>query len=207
MNIQMHEFLPTPFLPRRTLESHQTWIEANLGVTLADVVIFKIDLDLTQIAVEKILGCPNRLDPAYKAATRLTPLLSSAQTPPGFPPLLGLTARAPEGESGSLLSGPHSRRRFDLQWKDCPVALRLHGIAWPVIALNAYYHEGPESDEESMACLLITKRDCAAEVVGFVEALDRRDTKPRFHVRTGTQGQSRNVIGISSCSTRALSHF
>jgi hypothetical protein len=82
MNIQMHEFLPTPFLPRRTLESHQTWIEANLGVTLADVVIFKIDLDLTQIAVEKILGCPNRLDPAYKAATRLTPLLSSAQTPP-----------------------------------------------------------------------------------------------------------------------------
>jgi hypothetical protein len=185
MSIQMHEFLPTQFLLRRALESHQTWMEAKLGVTLAEAVIFKIDFDLTQIAVEKILGCSDRLDPDYKAARSLTPFLASAEIPSGFAPLLGLTARPPEDDSGSLLSSPHSGRRFDLQWKDCPVALRLHGMASPVIALNAFYHEGPDSCGETMACLLITKRECAAELVGFLEALDRRDTQPQFHVLHG----------------------
>jgi hypothetical protein len=186
MNIHMHEFLPSTALLRRTLELHQSWIEASLGVSLADAVIIQVDVDLGQIGIEKILACSNRLDAAYKAARSLSPLLASAAIPPGFPPLLELSERSPEGDLGSALDSPQSGRRFNLEWQDCPIAMRLHRMTSPVIAMNAYYHSGPNSGPESVSHLLITKRECAAEVVRLVEDLDRRDTQPQLHVLYGS---------------------
>jgi hypothetical protein len=192
MTVHTHEFLPSPVLLRRALNLHQFWIEANLGVALADAVIFEVDIDLAQIGVEKILDCSNRSDATSRAARSLIPLLDSADIPPGVPPLLELSKRSLKRDSSSLLdlvtlsAEPQSRLRFNLEWKDCPVVLRFQRSTSPVIALNAYYHIGPGSNEDSVAHLLIARRECAAEVVALVEDLDRDDRQPRIHVLNGT---------------------
>jgi hypothetical protein len=62
MTPRIHEFATRPALLRRALEFHQDWIERTLGVALADVVIFQVDLNLAQIGVEKILACSIRPD-------------------------------------------------------------------------------------------------------------------------------------------------
>jgi hypothetical protein len=191
MNIHMHEFMPNPVLLRRTIERHQDWIEASLGVALADVVIFEVDIDLAQIGVETILGFSNRLDATSRAARSLIPLLASAEIPPGFPPLLELTERALKGDSSSLLEAltfsdePQRGLRFNLEWQDCPVAMRFQQMTSPLIALNASYHTGPGSNGDSVAHLLITRRECAAEVVALVEDIGRNDSQPRIHVLSG----------------------
>jgi hypothetical protein len=74
MKTLLHEFLPSPVLLRKTLESHQSWMEAKLGVALADAVILEVDIDLAQIGVEKILGCSTRADATSRAARSLIPL-------------------------------------------------------------------------------------------------------------------------------------
>jgi hypothetical protein len=85
----------------------------------------------------------------------------------------------------SVFDGSHSEGRFNLEWQDCPVAMRLHRITSPVIALNLHYHSGPGSDVASVANLLITRRESADEVVRLVEDLDRRDSQPRLYVLGG----------------------
>jgi hypothetical protein len=192
MKTLLHEFLPSPVLLRKTLESHKSWMEAKLGVALADAVILEVDIDLAQIGVEKILGCSTRADATSRAARSLIPLLASAETPPGFPPLLELSKRALRGkansffESDAFFDEPRTGLRFNLEWKDCPVAMRFQRVTTPVIAWNAHYHMGPGSGEESVAHLLITRRECAAELVALVEDLDRDDRQPRIHVLNGT---------------------
>jgi hypothetical protein len=186
LNTHVHEFMPSPGLRRRPLELHQSWIEATLGVALSEAIILEADLDLAQIAIERILACPSRPDSTNRAARSLSPLLASADIPPGFPPLLELKEHASDTESGLGSNGLQSGRYFNLEWQDCPVALRLHRIASPVIALNAYYHSGPGSDCERVSHLLITKRDYTAEVVRLVEELDRRDAQPQLHVLHGS---------------------
>jgi hypothetical protein len=81
MNARMHEFATRPALLRRALEFHQVWIEKTLGVALADIVIFQVDLNLAQIGVEKILGCSSRPGATSRAVRRLRPLIASADTP------------------------------------------------------------------------------------------------------------------------------
>jgi hypothetical protein len=85
----------------------------------------------------------------------------------------------------AILEGSQTGGHLDLEWQDCPVAIRLHGVAAPVIAVNIYYHAGLSSNHESVENLLITRRECAVEVVRLVEDVDRRDSKPRLHVMGG----------------------
>jgi hypothetical protein len=88
--------------------------------------------------------------------------------------------------------------RLNPEWQDCPVTLRLRRIAAPVIALNIYYHDGPGSDDESVANLLVTRRECAEEVVRLVEEIDRPDSQPRLHV---LRGRARRIV---SCAWNEL---
>jgi hypothetical protein len=81
MNTSVHEFAARPTLLRKALEFHQEWIEATLGVALADVVIFQVDLNLAQIGVEKILACSSSPDAASRAIRRFRPLVVSANIP------------------------------------------------------------------------------------------------------------------------------
>ena len=185
MNNCTHEFATKPILLRRALKFHQDWIETILNVALAEVVIFEVDIDLAQIGVEKILACSSRPDAISRAVARLRPLVASAEIPKGIPPLVELSEQPPEVDLLSVFDGSHSEGRFNLEWQDCPVAMRLHRISSPVIALNLHYHSGPGSDVASVANLLITRRESADEVVRLVEDLDRRDGQPRLYVLGG----------------------
>jgi hypothetical protein len=184
INIRTHEFATRPALLRKALEFHQDWIETTLGVAIADVVIFQIDLNLAQIGVERILACSSRPD-ASRAVRRLRPLVASADIPQGFPPLVELSKLPQKVDLAAPFEGWQNRARLSLEWHDCPVAMRLHGLTAPVIAFNLYYHPGPGSNHEGVDNLLVTRRECAAEVVRLVEDIDRRENQPRLHVLGG----------------------
>jgi hypothetical protein len=147
INARTHEFATRPALLRKALEFHQAWIETTLGVALADIVIFQIDLNLAQIGIEKILACSNRPE-ASRAVRRLRPLVTSADTPHGFPPFVELSKLPHKVDLAALFEGWQPRARLNMEWLDCPVAIRLQGITAPVIAFNLYYHTGPGSDGE-----------------------------------------------------------
>ena len=87
----MNQSSTKPTLLRRALESHQAWIETTLGAPFSEVVVLEVHLDLTQVGAERILSCSNRPDESFEAASRLNPLLRSATTPEGFPPLVELS--------------------------------------------------------------------------------------------------------------------
>jgi hypothetical protein len=194
MNARMHEFATRPALLRRALEFHQDWIEKTLGVALADVVVFQVDLNLAQIGVEKILGCSSRPGATSRAVRRLRPLVASADIPPGFPPLVGLRNLSHRVDLLAAIERLQTGGGLNPEWQDCPVAMRFHRITAPVIALNTHYHAGPSSNRESVANLLIARRECADEVVRLVEDVDRRDSQPRLHVLGG------NTRRIMSCA-------
>jgi hypothetical protein len=163
---------------RRMLDSYQNWTEATLGVALADIVIFGVDLNLVQIGVEKILAWSDRPDATSRAVMKVRPLLASAEIPPGFPPLLELNEESPKRALSLLLPSatfsddPEWRLYF--KWRDCPVALRFHRMTSPVIAWNYYFHFPPYINEVTTR-FLIARRECGAEVLALVEHLYRDD--------------------------------
>jgi ATPase family associated with various cellular activities (AAA) len=185
-SLHMNETATKPTLLRRALKTHQDWIETTLGAPFSDVVILEVHLDLTQIGAERLLACSNRPDEPFEAVSRLNPLLRSAITPEGFPPLVELNKTSFKLDLLSFLEDSNRQGQFEIEWQDCPIAMRLDGINAPVIAVNAAYHAGPCSDTECVAHLLVTKRECAAELVALLEHLDRRDTQPRLHTLGGT---------------------
>jgi ATPase family associated with various cellular activities (AAA) len=186
ISLRMNQSSTKPTLLRRALESHQAWIETTLGAPFSEVLILEVNLDLTQIGAERILDCSNRPEESFEAASRLNPLLRSAKTPEGFPPLVELSKTSFKLDLLSFLEDSNRRGQFEIEWQDCPIAMRIDGMGAPVIALNAAYHAGPSSNEECVAHLLVIKRECAAELVALLEHLDRRDTQPRLHVMGGT---------------------
>jgi hypothetical protein len=203
-DIRTHEFATRQALLRKALEFHQDWIETTLGVAIADVVIFQIDLNLAQIGVEKILACSN-LREASRAVRRLRPLVVSADTPQGFPPLVELSKLPHKVGLAALFEGWQTRARLSLEWHDCPVAIGLHGITAPVIAFNLYYHSGLGSHREGVANLLVTRRECAAEVVQFVETSIAATASRASMSWVGGRAELSAVLGMSWCWTSASS--
>jgi hypothetical protein len=88
-------------------------------------VIFEVDLDLTQIGAERTLACSNRPDESFEAASRLNPLLRSATTPQDFPPLVALSKTSFKPDLLSLLEDSNPKGQFEIEWQDCPIAVRL----------------------------------------------------------------------------------
>jgi hypothetical protein len=119
----MNENATKPTLLRRALERHQAWIETTLGAPFADVVIFEVHLDLTQIGAERILACSNRPDESFEAASRLNPLLRSATTPQGFPPMVELSKTSFKLDLLSFLEDSNPQGQFEIEWQDCPIAI------------------------------------------------------------------------------------
>lgn len=92
----------------------------TLGVAIANVVVFQIDLNLAQIGVEKILACSNRPD-ASRAVRRLRPLVVSAHTPERFPPLVELSNLPHKDGLAALLEGWQTRARLSLESSHSPL--------------------------------------------------------------------------------------
>jgi hypothetical protein len=156
-SLRMNESATKPALLRRALETHQAWIGTTLGAPFSDVVILEVHLDLTRIGAEWILACSNRANESFESPSRLNPLLRSATTPEGFPPLVELSKTSFKLDLLSFLEDSDRQGQFEIEWQDCPIAMQLDRINSPVIALNASYHAGPSSDVECVAHLLITR--------------------------------------------------
>jgi hypothetical protein len=64
----------------------------------------------------------------------------------------------------ALSEGWRTEASLSLEWHDCPVAIGLYGITAPVITSISITIPPPGRDRESVAILLTTRRQCAAEV-------------------------------------------
>jgi hypothetical protein len=192
MSVLVHEFATKPALLRRALELHQRWLEEKLRVPFSETVILETDVDLTEIAIERLLSCSGPQQTKSRTLSRLRPLLISAEVPNSFPPLLEINNTTSSTSLRAALLASTRDRRSTLAWKDCPIAFHLKGIEGAIIAINVAYHAGPDSDCESDASLLVVRRNCAAQVVRLIDGLKRPDRQPRLQVMGGS---SRRIVG------------
>ena len=75
MALQQHEFATRPALVRRAIHAHESWIEEKLGVPVEETVIFESRLNLSQIGIDKVLGCSGALVHPSRATRRLRTLV------------------------------------------------------------------------------------------------------------------------------------
>lgn len=192
----VNEYSTRSDLLRSAITQHKTWIEQQLGVSLADVIIVESDLDIAQIGIELFLGATPTSRPTSPLAKRLRPLVLSASTPPELP-LLCEMSKSPRTENVQAVMDLSAKaQRSTVTWGDCPIALRIRRgeSEFPAIALNIAYHSGPRSDFETTACLVIAKREHTSETIGLLEELDRHDNKPSLHVFGSSK---RQIVGCN----------
>jgi hypothetical protein len=158
-----------------------------LGVPVAETLIFESRLNLSQIGIDKVLGCSGVLTRPSRATRRLRPLVKSAGIPAGLPPILSISkALPPTHDLYAALGGTKRAPSSELEWEDGPIALQLHTLTAPVVLMNVHYHSGPSSDVESLSSILIARRECAQQVIRLFADLDARDSRARLHTLNGS---------------------
>ena len=180
----VNEFAARPDVLRRAVAQHKSWIEQQLGVSLSDVVILETDLDLAQIGVELFIPVPLDRHQPLSVTKRLRPFVLSTSTPLEFPPFCAVTKSPRNGNLLAFIKEGITSRRSTLSWEDCPIALRIrrNESEFSVIALRVAYHYGSGNDYETIAHLIIARRENAIDAVRLLEDLDRPDNTPRLHV-------------------------
>jgi hypothetical protein len=161
---------------------------------LSDSVIIETELDFSQLGVEKVLGVQQDGGAASKSVRRLRTFVASAEVPPGSVPLLGYSRAQPDPSLRALLTGNTQHRSSRVEWLDCPIALKLHSIEAPVIALNIHFQSGPTSNSSEMTSVLIVTRACLDHLIRLLETIDRRDSLPKLHMH---RGRSRKIAACS----------
>jgi hypothetical protein len=186
-NLTITEFATRPDMLRRAVAEHRIWIEQQLGASLPEIVMLESDLDIAQIGVELLLAIPRPQTLASQLTRRLRPFVLSANMPLEFPPLCEISKASRMGDPYALLTTQSMIQHSTLAWRDCPIALRIRRgeSEFAVIAMNVAYHSSPGSDCESIARLVIARRENVSELVRILEELDQRDNEPRLHVVGG----------------------
>lgn len=194
MNYQLNNFATRPTLIRDAVEAWCPWIEAQIGCRLAEAVIIETQHNLAQIAVEAVLGVKHNHAGASKITRRLKSSLSTAEAAPALPPLLGYSKSPAQLRFDAVFGSETKTRLSRVEWQDCPVALQLHTVPDPVIALNLFYQAGPDSDSETEARVLVMSRRSVEQVIRLLEMLDARGTSPTLSVY---RSQPRRIVPIS----------
>jgi ATPase family associated with various cellular activities (AAA) len=195
MSYQLHNFATRPTLIRSAVEVWRSWVEAKLGLRLDEAVIIETRHNLSQIGVEAVLGVEHNRAGSSKVTRRLKAFLASAEIPPALPPLLGYSRSDPQLHFSAMFGGGESKPRCSrVEWQDCPVALRLHTITDPVVALNIFYQPGPHADSETEARLLIVTKRSVEQVLRLLETLDARGTTPTLTVY---RSEPRKIVPVS----------
>ena len=191
MTYQLHNFAVRPTLVRDAVEAWCPWIESQIGCRLADAVILEIKHNVAQVAVEAVLGIEQSRAGSSRVTRRLKAFLATAQIPPALPPVLGYSKSPTQLRFDAVFGSEGKRSASRLEWEDCPVALTLHSIPDPIVALNLYYQPGPDADAETEARLLIVSRRSVMQVIRLLELLDARDTTPTLTVH---RSEPRKII-------------
>jgi hypothetical protein len=186
MKLQLNDFATRSVVLRRSIERHQQWIEQTLGVPLAESVILETGSNLAQVGIEKILEHTSPNYVTSREIRRLRPLVAKAELPLGFPPLIGHGGTHAKLDLRAALLEEKSRKATSrLEWMDCPVALHLHTIAAPVVAMNVSFFNGPGSDDENQTAILVARRNCYPQVVHLLEDIGRMGRTPQLHILHG----------------------
>jgi hypothetical protein len=160
---QTHTLATQSSLLRNALAHHSCWIEATLGISLAETIATYTDLPLAQLAITHLLGLPQ----SHGYRSRLHSLdqrVLSIATPIDRPPLPRM------GMGSELASKLASRRDHCLaEWADLPVALHVDGLSAPIVELPFATLLGPDSMVEDHDTVLIFERSLAAEVLALLE--------------------------------------
>ena len=171
---------------RKAVEAHKDWVEQQLCVPLSDAVVLETALDLTQIGSEHVLGFGD--DPKSVSTgtlRRLRIAVAAAESPTTIPPMLEIDDGIADDDLSYMLGGPKPKRSAQLHWVDCPLALRFRLRGTVVIAINVAYFAGPGASRESIASLIVARRDAVNEVMKQMEFIARRDRQPRICVQDG----------------------
>jgi ATPase family associated with various cellular activities (AAA) len=189
MNRQLQEFATRPALIRNAIAVHREWIETKLGVSLSEAVIFDGLENLSEVGLEKILSVAD-IRRSFPAARRLRTFTAHAELPPQYAPIIAVRKQT-KGEITleSLLQDDRASVA-GFEWIDCPIAVGLHYYNTTIIAMNVRYHSRPGCLGESVARILIARRDSATRIAELIELLHRHDQSPRLHT---LHGQSRRI--------------
>jgi hypothetical protein len=185
--VQIHTLAIKSSLLREALAHHCCWIEETLGVPLADTIATFTDLPLPQLAITHLLGLPQ--SHVYRSQLRsLDPRVLSIATPTDRPPLLRV------GMGSEHASKLASRRdRCLAEWIDTPIALHVHGLSMPVVALPLTSRLGPDSIGEDQDTVLIFQHSLAAEVLALLEQAELHERQPKLRVYQGATSDVRNA--------------
>lgn len=195
--------LPTKALAiRRALEAHKGWLEQQLAVPLSDMVVMETDVDLTQIGAERVLGCGDLESVPTRTLRRLRTLVSAAEVPAQIPPILEIDDSQVSDDLSYMLGGAKPNRNPHLQWGDCPLAIRFHLLGIAIVAINVPYFSGPGTSRESIARLIVARRDAVSEVMKQIAFIARRDHQPGFTSKMAQHAELSPVPGMTWCSTK-----
>jgi hypothetical protein len=181
MTDTQQDFATRSTVIRRAIAAHRPWVEQKLGVCLSEAVIIDGLPNLSQVGVQKYLGITDRRRSGTREARRLRPLVAQAEVPPQSPPILTVADDVTADLSLEALFEDRAAAWTGFEWRDCPLALRLHVYNLTVVTLNVSYHAGPGSPGETTARLLIARRDSVPALLRLFEDLYQRDRTPHLH--------------------------
>ena len=193
MKSEPQEFATRSSLLRKAIADYQVWIENTLGVPISDTVIIDGLTNLSEVGIPKLLGLVDRWHPGNRGARRLRPLVANAEIPLNHPPLLKVTQDYNNEEALEYLLGDREASRAGFSWQECPLALRLHVYNCTVVVMNVPHYEGPTSGSESIAQILVARRDSISALRVLFEDIYRVDHHLRIFT---TGGRSRRVLKL-----------
>jgi ATPase family associated with various cellular activities (AAA) len=191
-------------LMRTSLEPYAAWIEQTIGVPVGESLILEADCNPGDLVAEELLqGLP--IVSATKARnSNWRALIEDWALPSGVGPRIAVSLQ----RERKFQSGPFPV--WDLDWQDCPVALKLRGLLHRVVSVKVPL-VFPPSDSPiilpmaSQHWFIAHRKDAAKvlllqqEVVGSTERyLETR------HGRTRLQGQYDWDSIVLDATTRRL---
>ncbi len=186
MDSYAQQFATRSALIRQAIAAHQSWIEEKLGVPLSEAVIIDELPNLCEVGVPKFLGLAERWKPDNRPSRRLRPLVAKAEVPPHYPPLLNITRDTHDDLSFESLLEDREAVWTGFSWQECPLALRLHVYNCTVVVLNVPHHASPTSRGESIAQLLVGRRDSVPTLRKLLEDIFCPDGQLRIFTIGGS---------------------
>lgn len=192
METQVQDFATRPQLIRQAIAAHQRWIEQMLGASMSKCVIIDGLPNLSQVAVEKLLGASDHRYTWDREARRLRALVATAEIPPDLAPILRL-ADDIRADSIEDILGDRTTTWNGFEWRECPLAIRLHVYECTAVVMNVALHSGPASSSEGSARLVVASRDSIPKLQRLFDDLYQHDRALYLHT---IGGRARRIARI-----------
>lgn len=159
-------------LIRGSLEPYMPWIEQTMGVDFAQTLTLALDSNPGDIVAERLLtGLPltSSLTARKHSWERF---IEDWAIPSGISPRIAVSMQ----RERQLNAAPTAV--WDLDWQECPIALKLKGLEHPVVSVKvpvAFPHsEVPTFETEQW---LITSREDAAKLLRVVQQVQQESAR------------------------------